>query len=209
MPDKLEDLPLRVLRSIAIGWQTHFWFGTTASRSRGLLRRGSEVPTYVSLLKLVPGQSPHLALTLRQHREHRIVMIGQPDLTEKPRPKLARYRQQSWLFLIELALIHKIKLSSAVTRLRIVSRSDPSLDTIVTCMRHELSTARIVRELVSSVTTAWNPSRVRNAMTPSSKCPSLWAPTVSFQARDNETKPAINHLAPGEKLTSHTQQAPA
>lgn len=59
------------------------------------------------LLKLVPGQSLHIALTLRQHREHSIVTISEPDLTELPRPKLGRYRQQSRLFLIYFALINK------------------------------------------------------------------------------------------------------
>jgi hypothetical protein len=34
------------------------------------------------LLKLVPGQSLYVALTLRQHREYGIMTIGQPDLTE-------------------------------------------------------------------------------------------------------------------------------
>src|SRR6266478_9435084 len=90
-----------------------------------------------------------------------------------------------------------------------MSRSDPSLDPIITRMRQVLLTAKILRKFVSSATTVWNPCRVRNAMTSSSRWSFRSALTVSFHARVSGSKIAISHLSAGEKLKSHAQEAPA
>src|SRR5260370_34886134 len=60
-----------------------------------------------------------------------------------------------------------------------------------------------------SVTISWNPCRARNAMTSSSGRSLLSAVTVSFQKRVSGRKTAKSSLSAGEKLTSHTQEAPA
>src|SRR5882762_2856789 len=69
--------------------------------------------------------------------------------------------------------------------------------------------AWIPRKFRPSVTISWNPCRARSAMTSSSGRSSLFALTVSFQKRVSGRKTAKSSLSVGEKLTSHTQEAPA